>query len=82
MQCYNDLEDYLQINRELRDNIEASESEKIAIQICERLPKNDIEIQELLEKGYELAKQMSWDIVVKHYLLPGLQNMIAKQCAA
>ncbi len=76
------LEDLLHINREVRDNIEASESEKVAMQICSRLPKNEDEIESMLETGYELARKMSWDMVVKHYLLNSLKNMTAKQRAA
>ena len=75
LQCYTDLEDLLQINRDVRDKIEASESEKVAMQICSRLPKDENEIADMLETGYELAKRMSWDVVVQHYLLPSLQQM-------
>ena len=74
-QCYNDLEDLIQINRAIRDQIEASESEKVAMQICSRLPKNEAETESMLENGYELARKMSWDVVVQHYLLGGLKNM-------
>ena len=45
------------------------------MQICSRLPKNDAEIESMLQNGYELAKNMSWDIVVKDYLLSNLQKM-------
>ena len=78
VQCYTDIEDLLQINREIRDHIEASESEKVAMQICSRLPKNEAEIADMLETGYELARKMSWDVVVQHYLLPSLQQMTAR----
>lgn len=78
VQNHRELEDLLRINREMRDRIEASESEKVAMQICSRLPKNNAEIEELIETGYELASKMSWDVVVQHYLLPGLQNMVRK----
>lgn len=82
VQCYSNIEDLLKINREVRDNIEASESEKVAMQICSRLPKNEAEIESMLDTGYELASKMSWDMVVKHYLLNSLKNMTAKQRAA
>jgi glycosyltransferase involved in cell wall biosynthesis len=38
---YHDIEDMLQINRKSRDTIEHAISEKIALEICSRLPKND-----------------------------------------
>jgi hypothetical protein len=72
---YVDIEDLLQIDRSLRDRIEASESEKVAMQICSRLPNNEDEIESMVRTGYELAKNMSWDVVVKNYLLRSLQKI-------
>ncbi len=74
-QSCSDIEDMLQIGRTIRDRIEASESDKVAMQICSRLPKNEAEIESMVQSGYELAKNMSWDIVVKDYLLSSLQKM-------
>ena len=59
----------------MRDQIEASQSEKVAMQICSRLPKNDAEIESMIKTGYELARNMSWDVVVQNYLLSGLQRI-------
>ncbi len=73
------VEDLLQIGRSVRDRIEASESEKVAMQICSRLPKNEAEIESMIQAGYELAKNMSWDVVVKNYLLSSLQSICAKK---
>ena len=70
-----DIEDMLQIGRVVRDQTEASESAKVAMQICSRLPKNEADIESMIQTGYELAKNMSWDIVVKDYLLSSLQKM-------
>ncbi|MGD8499904.1 MAG: hypothetical protein PVJ86_04610 [Phycisphaerales bacterium] len=75
---YDDIEDLLQIDRPVRDQIEASQSEKVAMQICSRLPKNESEIESMIRTGYELAKNMSWDVVVKNYLLSSLQNIPGK----
>jgi hypothetical protein len=71
---YVDVEDMLQIDSSVRDRIEAKESEQVAMQICSRLPKNQAEIENMVQTGYELAKNMSWDVVVKNYLLSGLQS--------
>ncbi|MFZ2149224.1 MAG: hypothetical protein WAV28_18585 [Sedimentisphaerales bacterium] len=70
-----EIEDVLQIERTVRDMIEAGESEKVAMQICSRLPKNEAEIESMVQTGYELAKKMSWDVVVKNYLLSSLQSI-------
>jgi glycogen synthase len=76
---YVEVEDILQIDRSVRDRIEAGESEKVAMQICSRLPKNEAEIESMIQTGYELAKNMSWDVVVKNYLLSSLQSVCAKK---
>jgi len=78
---YAEVEDILQIDRSVRDRIEASESEKVAMQICSRLPKNEAEVESMIQTGYELAKNMSWDVVVKNYLLSSLQSVCAKKPA-
>jgi len=76
---YAEVEDILQIGRSVRDRIEASESEKVAMQICSHLPKNEAEVESMIQAGYELAKNMSWDVVVKNYLLSSLQSVCAKK---
>jgi len=75
---YTDIEDLLQINRSVRDRIEANQSEKVAMQICSRLPKTESEIESMIQSGYELAKNMSWDVAVKNYLLSSLQKISDK----
>jgi hypothetical protein len=64
----------LQIDRSIRNQIEASESEKVAMQICSRLAKSESEMEGMIQTGYHLAKDMSWDVVVHNYLLNGLQK--------
>jgi len=78
---YDDIEDMLQIDRSIRNQIETSESERVAMQICSRLAKNEAEIQNMIEAGYHLAKDMSWDVAVKNYLLNSLQKAPQKQPA-
>jgi len=73
-----DIEDVLQIDRATRDRIEASQSEKVAMQICSRLPKNEAEIESMIQSGYELARNMSWDVVVNNYLLKSLREIPEK----
>ncbi len=72
---YADIEDLLQIDRVTRDRIEAGQSEKVAMQICSRLPKNEAEIESMVRSGYELAMNMSWDVVVNNYLLSSLRKI-------
>jgi glycogen synthase len=69
-----DIEDMLQIDRSVRDRIEEAESKRVAMQICSRLPKSESETESMIAAGYSLAKNMSWDVVVKNYFLPGLRQ--------
>ena len=55
---YTDIEDLLQINRSTREHIEANISEKVSRQIIRYLPKNESEIESMIQTGYELAKNM------------------------
>jgi hypothetical protein len=75
---WHDLEDLEQINKEARDRIEHKISEKVALEICARLPKNDAEIASMIESGYDLAKHMSWEVVVSNYVLKSLRKATRK----
>jgi hypothetical protein len=75
---WSDLEDLQQINKEARDHIERNVSEKVALEICARLPKNDDESNEMLRSGYELARHMSWEVVAQDYVVKGLKKAIDK----
>jgi len=73
-----DIEDMLQIDRSVRDRIEAKVSKKVAEEIISRLAQNESEIEKTIQDGYALAKNMSWDVVVKNYLLSSLQKVLRK----
>ncbi|UCG55806.1 MAG: hypothetical protein JSU70_13155 [Phycisphaerales bacterium] len=74
-----DLEDLLQIDWAVRDLAEESESQKVAGEILARLPQSEAEIESLVQTGYSLAQNMSWDVVVKSYLLSSLQKTPYRQ---
>jgi hypothetical protein len=71
---YSDIEDLLRIEQSVRDRIEETVSRNVAMQICSRLPKSESETESMIQTGYSLAKNMSWDVVVENYLLGSLQN--------
>jgi hypothetical protein len=68
------IDDPLQIDRDIRDQIEDNISDKVAMQICSRLKRNESEMEEMIDIGYNLAAHMSWDVVLEDYLLPSLQK--------
>ena len=69
-----DIEDLLQINTQTRDHTERAVSHRVAQDILARLPQNDADVEDLIRRGYALAKNMSWDVVTRHYLLATLQD--------
>jgi hypothetical protein len=74
-----DIEDLLQIDRSVRDRIEARISEKVAQEVMARLPENESEIEGMIQTGFEIAKNMSWEVAVSNYLLVSLQKALDKQ---
>ena len=64
--------DALRIDETIRTSLEARNSYLVAQQIAERLPRNDEDRLRLLAAGQQLAAGMSWEVVVKDYLLPAL----------
>jgi hypothetical protein len=73
-----DIEDMLQINRDSRDRIEHKISEKVALEICARLPGNDSEIEDMITSGYDLAKHMDWEAVARNYVVKSLHKAAQK----
>ncbi len=76
-----DIDQLKQIGLDIRDKIEHRISGMIALEICARLPKTDQEIQSLVSKGYELAKQMSWEAVVEKYVMRSFYKAMEKSHA-
>jgi hypothetical protein len=76
---YADLEDLLQIDRRVRDHVEAVESIRVAREILARLPRDDVELESLIREGHGLACNMSWDMVVRKYLLNDLSRVLDRQ---
>ena len=76
---YSDIEDLLQIGRTERDQIEACVSEEVAKEVIARLPRKESEIERMIETGFQLAKNMSWDVAVKDYLLVSMQKSLSRQ---
>jgi glycosyltransferase involved in cell wall biosynthesis len=62
----------LSIDQARRDQIESTQAHLVALQIADRLPKNETAAQKALQEGYALSQKMSWEVVTKDYLLPGL----------
>ena len=79
---FNSIEDMLKIDVSVRNQIERYVSEKVAMEIFARLPKNDEEIVEMIRSGYDLAEHMSWEAVVKNYILKAFSNAAEREKSA
>ena len=67
--------DALWINGSVREWLEGQNSVTAARTIADRLPKSRKETEALLERGQAIADRMSWDVVARDYLLPGLYKL-------
>src|SRR5690606_36063869 len=67
-------EQMMSIGKAERDQIEHEEARKVAADLIERLPRTPAEFEQFIQRGYDLAKHMSWDAVAENYLLPGSER--------
>jgi hypothetical protein len=67
-------EQFLAIGAAERIAVEETEAKRVAAELVRRLPKTPAEHEQFLARGYELAKQMSWDAVARDYVIPGIQR--------
>lgn len=73
-----DLQGYLNITREQRDAHEHRVAEQVAHRLLAALPTSDTSTEALLKSGYELAEQMSWDVVAGEFVLPAIDSLFTK----
>jgi hypothetical protein len=66
----------LTIGQETRDLVERLRSREAAEQAASLLPKSDEARSELMRRGSSLAQGMSWEVVVREYLLPALARAL------
>ncbi len=66
----------LAIDRAHRDRIEDAQARIVAAEIAARLPQSDAAARQLLAAGRSLSKKMSWEVVAREWLLPGLTRAI------
>ncbi len=67
------------VDEVIRREVEERESARIADELYKKLPKGFSEMQEMLEKGFEVAMKMSWDIVFGNYVSKSLEAIDNKK---
>jgi hypothetical protein len=68
------IEAALSIDQARRDQVEARKAAEIANEIVARLPQSEDDQYRILESGYRLSQDMSWEVVAKDYFLPALER--------
>jgi len=69
------LDQVLSVGPRERSAAEEEEAERVAGEILKRLPTDEKAREALIAGGYELASRMSWDVVVRDYLLPVINDL-------
>jgi len=73
------IPELLKLDKAKRDFVEGSVAKKIAEDLYTRLPSTEAHLAKMIEQGYELAKHMSWEVVARDFVLPGIERAIARQ---
>jgi len=73
------LEQVLSIGPRERGAAEEQEAERVAAEILKRLPTDEKAREAFMTSGYELARRMSWEVVVRDYLLPVLNDLLQRR---
>lgn len=75
---WGDIEDLMKIDARSREKIERRISEKTALEIAARLPRNDDEAYEMITQGCALAKQMNWDTVWENFVSKSIEKIFSE----
>ncbi len=71
-----DWREALGIRQETRDLVERFRAREAAAVMARSLPKNDSDRERLMRLGQDLARRMSWEVVVTEYMLPALARAL------
>jgi hypothetical protein len=67
------------IGQPQRDEIENNVASMVATDLVERLPRSPKEFEGFVDRGHALASRMSWDVVARDYVLPGIARATRAQ---
>jgi glycosyltransferase involved in cell wall biosynthesis len=76
------LEDLKKIDKAQRDWVENCVSKEVAEELYKRLPTTEAGFARIIDAGYELAHNMSWEAVARDYVLPGIQRALQREQTA
>jgi hypothetical protein len=67
-------EQLLAIGQPQRDEIEHTVATMVANELLDRLPRAPQEFEQYIDRGHKLAEQMSWNVVARDSVIPGIQR--------
>jgi hypothetical protein len=67
-------EQLLALDADQRAQLEHAVAARVANSLLERLPRGPQEFEQFIDRGHRLAEKMSWDVVAREYVVPGLQR--------
>jgi len=74
-----EIEDLKKIDKPKRDWVESCVAKEVAEELYRRLPTTEAQFAKLIDSGYELARNMSWECVARDYVLPGIQRALSRE---
>ena len=72
-------EQLMNLGKVERDQIEHAVAAKVAAELIDRLPRTPAEFEQFIARGHALAQKMSWDVVARDYVLPGISRAAKAQ---
>ncbi|MBI4579558.1 MAG: hypothetical protein HY718_07650 [Planctomycetes bacterium] len=72
---YRTERDWLAISRRDRHEHEVRVAADVAARLMDALPTDEESARSLLERGYQLASKMSWDVVARGFFLPAIDSL-------
>lgn len=76
---HTDCDAVLKIDRVVRDRIELEVAKEVAEEIMTLLPRSDADTAAIVESGYQIAKNMSWDEVVNKHIWPAMEKILNRE---
>lgn len=72
------VRDLLKLTEADRVRIERNVAREAARQILAALPTTPIQSAALLDRGHEIARRMSWDVIARDYFMPAIEYAIKR----
>jgi hypothetical protein len=75
------LEEAMQIDHIKRHQLEQVVARRVAERVLRVLPRDNTQVQKLIDSGYDAASHMGWENVSREYFLPVIERICARRHA-